>query len=240
MIDHKNKIGYLHLTSFSRTSFREKDAAIKDLVKEGVKGFVLDLRFNPGGLLDIAIKITDLYIDGGMIVTIRPREAAWEQCFDGKHKASRLNFPMVCLVNGSSASGSEIVAAALQDRWRALIVGERTAGKGCVQNIRDFEVIDPKTGDIKKAEIKLTTATFYRPSGKSLDRATRVKNEWGVTPDKVIPLTTKERGELADHLSSLEIIRRRDHRARAFKDRQLDAALEHLRGQIKTSGRKKG
>jgi len=244
VIDHKNKIGYIRLSSFARNSFRDMDKVMKDLVKEGVKGFVLDLRFNPGGLLDIAIKITDLYIDDGLIVSIRPRGGSSREArFNGRHDGSLLDFPMACLVNGYSASGSEIVSAALQDHRRAIIIGERSYGKGSVQNIRDFEVTDPKTGDIKKAEIKLTTASFWRPSGKNLNKAStpgKDDDEWGVTPDKVIKLTTKERRDLAEHQRNLETIERPDRRDKAskdFKDRQLDAALEYLRGQIKMASR---
>jgi carboxyl-terminal processing protease len=245
MIDHKNKIGYIRLSSFARNSYRDMEKVMKDLVRQGVKGFVLDLRFNPGGLLDIAIKITDLYIDDGLIVSIRPRGgSAREARFNGRHEGSLLDFPMVCLVNGYSASGSEIVSAALQDHRRAIIIGERSYGKGSVQNIRDFEVTDPKTGEPKKAEIKLTTASFWRPSGKNLNKASTAgkdEDEWGVTPDKVIKLAPRERRDLAEHQRNLETIERADRRAKQqskeFKDRQLDAALEYLRGQIKMASR---
>jgi C-terminal peptidase prc len=244
VIDHKNKIGYIRLSSFARNSYRDMEAVMRDLMKQGIKGFVLDLRFNPGGLLDIAIKITDLYIDDGLIVSIRPRGgSAREARFNGRHDGSLLDFPMVCLVNSYSASGSEIVSAALQDHRRAVIIGERSYGKGSVQNIRDFEVVDPRSGDIKKAEIKLTTASFWRPSGKNLNKAStsgKDEDEWGVTPDKVIKLSPKERRDLAEHQRNLETIERPDRRgktAKEFKDRQLDAALEYLRGQIKMASR---
>src|SRR5262249_29154375 len=140
--------------------------------REGVKGMILDLRFNPGGLLDVAIKITDLFIDDGLIVSIRPRGGQLRATrFNGRSAGSMLDFPMVCLVNGYSASGSEIVSAALQDHNRAVIIGERSYGKGSVQNLRDFEVVDAKTGEVKKAEIKLTTASFWRPNGQNLNKA---------------------------------------------------------------------
>ena len=119
---------------------------------------------------------------------------------------------MVCLVNGYSASGSEIVSAALQDHDRAKIFGERSYGKGSVQNIEDFEVTDPKTGKpLKKAEIKYTTATFWRPNGKNLNKSSTAGKDddvWGVTPDKIIKLTAKERRDLAEYQRKI-----RDHRA---------------------------
>jgi C-terminal peptidase prc len=235
MIDKKNKIGYLRLSSFARTSYRDLARAMDDMTRQGVKGFVLDLRFNPGGLLDIAIKITDLYIDDGLIVSIRPRAGAGRETrFNGRHAGSLLDFPMVCLVNGYSASGSEIVSAALQDHKRALIIGERSYGKGSVQNIKEFE----------QGEIKLTTASFWRPSGKNLNKAStsgKDDDEWGVIPDKAIKLTPKERRDLLEHQRNLETIeppgKRVKVKAPEFKDRQLDAALEYLRGQIKMASR---
>ncbi len=245
VIDHKHKIGYIRLSSFARNSYRDMEIVMSELMKQDIQGFVLDLRFNPGGLLNVAIDITDLFIDDGLIVSIRPRGGQTREVrFNGRHEGSLLDFPMVCLVNGFSASGSEIVSAALQDHKRAVIIGERSYGKGSVQNIKDFEVVDSKSGDTLKAEIKLTTASFWRPNGKNLNKAStggKDDEEWGVTPDKVIKLTTKERRDLAEYQRNLETIERPDRRDKAtsnnFTDRQLDAALEYLRGQIKIASR---
>jgi carboxyl-terminal processing protease len=212
------------------------------LDKEGVKGFILDLRFNPGGLLDSAWKISDLFIDDGLVVTIRPR-AGRPIPFTGEREGSLLNFPMVCLVNGLSASGSEIVAACLQDHKRALILGERSYGKGSVQNIQPFE----------GGDLKLTTATFWRPNGKNINRSStsgKDDEEWGVMPDKgfEVKLSRKERDDLFDHQHFLEIIQRADrptkHPNPDFKDRQLEEAANYLRKQIelaaKVPGKKAG
>lgn len=248
VIDHKHKIGYIRLTSFARTSYRDLEAVMQKLIKEEkIKGFVLDLRFNPGGLLDAATKITDLFIGDGVIVSIRPRaDVARETRIKGRWENSLLNFPMVCLVNGGSASGSEIVSAALQDHERARIIGERSYGKGSVQNLLEFDIYDSKAMKTLKAEIKLTTATFWRPSGKNLNKAsTAGKDEdtWGVTPDTTIKLGAKERRDLMEHQRNSETIERPDRRGKEtekkseFKDRQLDYALEYLRGQIKLAGK---
>jgi carboxyl-terminal processing protease len=232
MVDPGNKIGYIRLTGFARNSYRDLYRVMEDLTRRGIKGFVLDLRFNPGGLLDSATRITDLYIDDGLIVSIRNR-AGREVRIPGRHEGSLLDFPMVCLVNGYSASGSEIVSAALQDHRRALIVGERSYGKGSVQNIQPFE----------GGDIKLTTASFWRPSGKNLNKSStsgKDEEEWGVMPDRVLKLTPKEREELAEHQRDAEIIQRPDRPAKPkaeFKDRQLEVALEYLRGQIKMASR---
>jgi C-terminal peptidase prc len=245
-IDPKYKIGYIRLTSFARTSFRDMENVMQEMKREGVKGVILDLRFNPGGLLDVAIKISDLFIDDGLIVSIRPRGGQLRETrFNGRHTGSMLDFPMVCLVNGYSASGSEIVSAALQDHNRAVIIGERSYGKGSVQNLRDFEVVDPKSGEVKKAEIKLTTASFWRPNGNNLNKAsTSGKDDevWGVTPDKVIKLSPKERRDLAEHQRDLETIEppTAKSKVKEFKDKQLEAALDYLRGQIKTASRAAG
>jgi C-terminal peptidase prc len=249
-IDPENKIGYIHLTQFNVHSFRDMKDAVETLDKKGLKGLVLDLRDDPGGLLSAAVQISDLFIDDGLIVTIKPRIAK-EQHYGGEHEGSYLNFPMVCLINNGSASGSEIVAACLQDHKRAVIIGERSYGKGSVQNITPFS---PTNG-----EIKLTTATFHRPNGKNLNKAS-IKDydkmskgelellDWGVRPDDgyLIKLDPKERFDLDVRLHEREIIPRRDappeskdsvkEKEKAeFKDRQLEAALDYLRSQIKTA-----
>jgi carboxyl-terminal processing protease len=245
-IDPENKIGYIQLTQFGPGSFRDMLDAVKHLDKSGLKGLVLDLRDNPGGLLSTAVQISDLFIDDGLIVTIRPR-VGQEQAYGGEHEGSKLDFPMVCMVNNGSASGSEIVAACLQDQKRALIIGERSYGKGSVQNIQPFSPTD--------GEIKLTTATFHRPNGKNLNKSS-IKDyekmskgdlelmDWGVRPDDgyLIKLDPKERFDLDVYLHEREIIPRRDAPPKdpkdvkpEFKDRQLETALDYLRSQIKTA-----
>src|SRR5262249_3049490 len=190
MIDEKNKIAYVRLSSFQEYSSRDLTAVMEDLVKkEKIKGFVLDLRFDPGGLLSAAVEIADLFIDDGLIVTVRQRGRP-ETRYTGFREGSLLDFPMVCLVNGLSASASEIVSAALQDHHRAWIVGERTYGKGSVQNIMKLKVAPGVN-----AEVKMTTASYWRPSDRNINKAStggKEEDEWGVTPDKVVKLTPKE------------------------------------------------
>ncbi len=232
-IDPVNKIGYIRLTQFARNSDKDIEEVMRKLVKSGIKGFILDLRNNPGGLLDVAINISDLFVDDGVIVSIRERGTP-EQEFGGHSRDSLLDFPMVCLINGYSASGSEIVSACLQDHDRAYLIGERSYGKGSVQHIRGFR---PTGG-----EIKLTTATFWRPSKKNLNKASTAGKEedvWGVTPNKVIKLTPKEHVDLEEHLHSAEVIRpkMKPGEAKKFEDKQLDEALQYLRGQISTASR---
>jgi carboxyl-terminal processing protease len=238
VIDPENKICYVRLTQFSEDTFPELEKVMKKLSKEGVKGFILDLRFNPGGLLDSAIKISDLFIDDGLIVTIRHRDGT-ETSYVGRSDGSYTTFPMVCLINSGSASASEIVSACLQDHGRAIIMGSRSFGKGSVQTIHPFD---------NQSIVKLTTATFWRPTGRNLNKSStkgRDEDEWGVTPNKgyEIKLSKKEENDLFDHQRESEIIRGSPPPASSevkdeFRDRQLEMALEYLRGQIKTASRK--
>ncbi len=236
-VDPESKIAYIRLSQFSRSTFRDLRLAMKKLSRTGINGLVLDLRFNPGGLLDSAVKVSDLFIDDGVIVSIRPRRGQ-ETVYIGKHEESYLDFPMVCLINDNSASGSEIVSACLQDHHRAIIMGERSYGKGSVQNIQPFDA----TG----GQIKLTTASFWRPNGKNLNKPStkgRDEDEWGVTPDKgyTLKLPIKEQDGLFDFQREQEIIQRPDYKPKKeraeFKDRQLEMALKYLRTQINTAAK---
>src|SRR5262249_50997000 len=205
------------------------------LKKEGVRGLVFDMRFNPGGLLTQAEAICDLFIDDGLIVSIRPRQGPEDQRM-GESIESELDFPMAVLVNGSSASGSEIVAGCLQDHGRAIIMGERSYGKGTVQNVVPFA----------GGEVKLTTATFWRPSGRNLNKDStkgRDEDEWGVSPSKKyeLKLSPKETDELEEYFHESEIIHPKGKTGKrsnpAFKDRQLELGLGYLRNQIKLADR---
>lgn len=242
VVDPENKICYVRLTQFSHNTARDLESTMRKLSKVGIKGFILDLRFNPGGLLDSAVKISDLFIDDGLIVSIRPRNGQ-ETSYIGKSDGTYAAFPMVCLVNGGSASASEIVSACLQDHHRAVVIGSRSYGKGSVQTIHPFD-----TG----GRIKLTTATFWRPSGRNLNRAStggKDEDEWGVSPNPgfEIKLSNKELNDLQENMREHEIIHGpvRPTTAAAtkphdFKDRQLEMALEYLRAQLKTASRSTG
>jgi C-terminal peptidase prc len=236
-IDPKNKIAYICLTTFAKHSAADMEKVVKQLSKEGVKGLVLDLRFNPGGYLGAAVQISDLFIDDGVIVSVREGNSRdRERTYRGQSAGSYLNFPMVCLVNDMSASGSEILSACLQDHGRAIIMGERSFGKGSVQNVEEHELTGGK--------IKLTVATFWPPSGRNLNKAStsgKDEEDWGVRPDKgyELKLERAEKDELFDRIYNWGVIPRRDLPAKEakkdFKDRQLDMAVDYLRGQIKVS-----
>lgn len=177
MLDHDRKIGYVRITSFIQNTTDELKRALAELKSEGMKGLILDLRDNPGGLLGAAVEISDLFVDDGMIVSTKGRNTIGKK-FEAQKEGTYDGFPMVILVNRSSASAAEIVSACLQDHNRALVVGERTYGKGSVQNIIDLE-----DGN---SVLKLTVATYQRPSGKNIHRFKNAKDsdEWGVSPNK--------------------------------------------------------
>jgi carboxyl-terminal processing protease len=165
---YNNNILYLRITQFDNNVAEELSNFIKKHKNE-TQGIVLDLRNNPGGSLDQAIKTVDLFVDSGIIVSQKGRKKEDDSSFSATKKATISKVPMVVLVNGGSASASEIVSGALQDLKRAIVVGEDTFGKGSVQ------MIMPITLD-KSEAIKLTIAKYYLPSGRTIQAI-------GVKPD---------------------------------------------------------
>ncbi|WP_291321831.1 S41 family peptidase [Desulfonatronospira sp.] len=167
--------GYLHLriTDFKATTTEDLKEEIRNYSSENeVKGIVLDLRNNPGGLLDQAVSVSDIFLDEGLIVYTQGRKETQRKDYTATSRAEDVTSPMVVLINSGSASGSEIVAGALQDRNRALLLGEPTLGKGSVQSIMPIS---------DGSAIKLTIALYYTPDGRSIQAE-------GVTPDIHIPL----------------------------------------------------
>ena len=165
--------GYLRLRAFQERSARDLVAKLRELEAAGpLEGLVLDVRDNPGGLLDQAVKVADVWLDEGLIVRTKGRVGSERQEFfaqPGRFGSS--DYPIVVLVNGGSASASEILAGALQDHRRALVVGTRTFGKGSVQTIIPL--------DDRKSALRLTTALYYTPADRSIQ-------EVGIVPDIVV------------------------------------------------------
>lgn len=167
----------IQITSFQATTTRDFKKALRKAAQNGViQGLVLDLRNNPGGLLDQAVQISDVLLESGVIVTTRGREKENDMHFEARRGKTQYTFPAVVLVNGGSASASEIVAGALQDHKRALILGTRTFGKGSVQT-----VVPLPSG----AGVRLTTARYYTPSGRSIQAT-------GIVPDMIIPFEEQD------------------------------------------------
>ena len=163
-----NTIGYIRLTSFNENSSDQIKSKIKELNKnEKVKGYILDLRNNPGGLLSQAIKISDFFLDQGEIVSTKGRKSSENKKWFAKDGDLIDGKNLIVLINYGSASASEIVAGALKDHKRAILVGENSYGKGSVQSVIPLQ---------NRGAIRLTISKYYLPSGKSI-------SEVGVTPD---------------------------------------------------------
>jgi carboxyl-terminal processing protease len=196
MLDPQKGIGYVRVAGFSRETAKELRRALQDLKQQKVRGLVLDLRFNPGGLLTSAIEVCGLFISDGRIVSTAGRNSP-ERVWNAHKGETFEGFPMVILVNHYSASASEIVSACLQDHKRAVVIGERTWGKGSVQNVipLDDAAAGTETASSGRAgprsALKLTTAGYRRPSGKNIDRAPGAKESdpWGVSPDTGFDIT---------------------------------------------------
>ena len=163
----ENNIGYIRLTSFNENSSSQIKSKIKEFKKKEVKKYVLDLRNNPGGLLSQAVKISDFFLDNGEIVSTKSRKSYENRKYFAK-KGDLINGEtLIVLINNGSASASEIVAGALKDHKRAIVIGENSYGKGSVQSIIPLK---------NKGAIRLTISKYYLPSGKSISGT-------GITPD---------------------------------------------------------
>ncbi len=230
LIDPQDKIGYIRLTGFSRHTGEELLKALRELQKEGMKGLVLDLHFNPGGLLSQAISICDLFVDGGRIVSTKGRNTD-ERIWDAHKIGTFGDFPMAILVNRYSASASEIVSACLQDHKRAKIIGERTWGKGSVQHVIELEG--------GNSALKLTTASYHRPSGKNIHRFPKAKDtdEWGVMPDEdfKIEFNTQQLKDYLEYRRDRDVLDAKGPPESKFQDTQLSKALDYVKKELKNN-----
>jgi len=232
LADHPD-VGYIRITSFSERTIDELRVALNELLEQGIDGLILDLRNNPGGLLDTAVEACDLFIPDGKIVSTRGRDGRELEVFEAGRKGTYgQDFPIAILVSRFSASASEIFAACLQDHGRAIVVGERTFGKGTVQNLFNLEQ--------GQSALKLTIATYWRPSGRNIDRrpgATEA-DDWGVTPDEGYQrdLTDDEFRELLEWRRDRDVVRSsQSSNGQATKpvdeiDPQLKLAIEAITG----------
>jgi carboxyl-terminal processing protease len=194
MLNQTSHIGYVQVTSFSGETASDLETVLKSLEKTGLKGLILDLRFNSGGLLDSAVKVTDKFVNEGLIVRTQPK-IGMIPTFEMAHRTdSHPDYPLVIIINSGSASASEIVAGALADPKynRAILVGERTHGKGSVQGITHY------TGG--GSQLKYTMAYYHLPSGqrvKSREESEKQGNkDWGVAPHIEIELRSDELREM--------------------------------------------
>jgi carboxyl-terminal processing protease len=205
LIDNDQKIGYVRMTNFTRTTVQDLDRAVQDMKRAGARAMILDLRYNPGGLLTSATEVADRFLTHGDIVSTKAaRERAPNQ--ETRALANRshdeIDLPTIVLVNQYSASASEIVSGALKDQKRAMVVGERTFGKGSVQMLFPLARIAGQP----TAYLKLTTSHYYLPSGRNIHRK-ETSTEWGVDPDIIIEMTPEQMRAAIDARQDLDILR---------------------------------
>jgi carboxyl-terminal processing protease len=260
LFDDDLRIGYIRITGFGSNTANDLRKALTGLKKQNMAGLILDLRFNPGGLLSSAIQVADLFVSEGKIVSTEGRNVK-QRVWNARKRGTFEGFPVAILVNGYSASASEIVSACLQDHGRAVVMGERTYGKGSVQRVIEMEG--------GQSALKLTTAGYHRPNGKNIHRypGATPEDEWGVKPNEgfELKLSRSDMMALGQYRRDRDILKAPEgsvddeesaateepaleegatkdageeaedsgRKLRAdFVDRQLEMALDHLRGEL--------
>jgi carboxyl-terminal processing protease len=220
-------IGYLQLTQFSERTGEEFKAALVGLEKRGLRALVIDLRGNPGGLLDAAVDVCNQFFDKGELIVYtqgRTRDSREEYTADGEHPPR--NYPIALLVDGNTASAAEVVSGAMKDTKRAVIIGEKTFGKGSVQT-----VLDLRNGE----GMRLTTARYYTPSGVTI-------HEKGIQPQVEIEVSADDEAKVRLQQARMDLVNPADFAGRfgfqPIEDVQGEAAREILRGVLAERGRK--
>ncbi|MEX0714621.1 MAG: S41 family peptidase [Pirellulales bacterium] len=226
------KIGYIRVVGFGERTTSELQRALAHLAREKAEGLVLDLRYNAGGLLKSATSTCDLFIKRGRIVSTRGRDRTDREVFEASGNAPYADLPLVVLMNRFSASASEVVAACLQDHGRAAVVGERSFGKGTVQNVIPLEE--------GKSVLKLTIATYWRPSDRNIDRGKNAKEEdaWGVTPNPglEVKLTDEELRRVVEERRQRDVVRRPGSVQSVQTDPPFDPQLQKALDYLKNKG----
>lgn len=206
----EEKIGYIKLIEFQARAAQELEDSLKRLEGKGMDALILDLRNNPGGLLDSAIDISEKFLPKDkVIVSTKSRTLAQNMVYKSKGNSGHPDYPMVVLVNEGSASASEIVAGALQDNKRAIILGTKTFGKGSVQTVIPLK---------DNSALRLTTASYFTPSGKSIMKL-------GVIPDVIV-----EYEETKEKKQSQPEVFEKPKEPRIKRDNQLQRAIDLLKG----------
>jgi carboxyl-terminal processing protease len=229
---YDDHIGYVRLSSFQEKTSEDLKTALAEMAQKAgpLKGLLLDMRNNPGGLLDQAIQVSDQFLKSGVIVTTRGRMIFIQNRVKARNKGDEPSYPIVVLVNEGTASAAEIVSGALQDNGRAVIVGTQTFGKGSVQTLFPLD---------EGAAIKLTTAKYYTPNG-------RMVHENGIVPDVVVGKTQglREKDLNEYRKGDVEELKKKakkmnDKDAEAVKEAQLQAGLQLLKSAITTGDLRK-
>ena len=229
MLDDQKKIGYLRVSYVGKQSAQEMRDALENLKARGMKALIFDLRNNPGGLLDGAVAISDLFVENGRIVTVKGRKE--ETVYDARAEGTFSGFPMALLVNRRTASAAEIISACLQDHQRAVVIGERTFGQGIVRSI--FQL---KSG---VGAMKLPIAAYYRPNGKSMNRYPDSKDsdDWGVTPDAgfEISLSEQELKQYDKYRAARDAFNGEPVSKVEFQDAQMQQALDWILARLRNN-----
>jgi carboxyl-terminal processing protease len=216
----EDSIGYIRITQFNEPTADDFERALKKLEVEGMDALILDLRNNPGGLLESARRVASKFIPANqLIVSTESRDPGAKLEYRSDRGSKHLSYPIVVLVNNGSASGSEIVAGALQDTKHAVLVGETTFGKGSVQSILQLN---------DGSALRLTTAKYYTPSHK-------VIHEHGITPDIIVPVSEEDERKLLEQrvragLPAAEEPTEKDGKNEKVQDVQLDRAIDVIKG----------
>ncbi|MGY0394074.1 MULTISPECIES: S41 family peptidase [unclassified Fusobacterium] len=228
MLDEKNKIGYLRLTQFGENVYPDVVKGLEELQKKGMKALVFDLRSNPGGALDQAIKISSMFLKSGKVVSVKSKDG--EEQISNREGKYYGDFPLVILINEGSASASEIVAGAIKDNKRGLLIGEKTFGKGSVQTL-----VNLPDGD----GIKLTIAKYYTPSGVCIhgigiepDVKVEDKEDYMLFDGMVTNIDEKESKENKKEIIKEVIGEKKAEEFEKHKDIQLDTAVGILKGML--------
>lgn len=230
---YDDPVGYVRLSSFQEKTADDLKAALREMEQRAgpLKGLLLDMRNNPGGLLDQAVKVSDLFLKSGVIVSTRGRTRLFESRARARNQGNEPAYPIVVLVNEGTASAAEIVSGALQDHRRALVLGTQTFGKGSVQTVLPLD---------DGSAVKLTTAKYYTPSGRAV-------HENGIVPDVLVGKTQGFRekdlneylkGDLAELKKKTAV--KSDKELELEKERQLQAGLQLLRSAVATGDLRKG
>ena len=219
------RVGYVRVTGFAEKTSADLREALDWLTAHHMRGLVLDLRDNRGGLLETAKEVCDMLISSGVIVSTRGRDKQVLSVIKASGKGPFTDFPMAVLINQDSASASEIVAACLQDHHRAVIVGQRSYGKGTVQELIDL-------GD-RRGELKLTVASYWRPSEKNIHRRHGATEDdvWGVLPDEgyKVVMSDADRKQYSRWRQERDVYGpagEKKHLSEPFVDRPLEKAVE--------------
>ena len=225
IIDPEQKIAYIRLTNFTKTTGEELNRAVDEIKAQGGKALILDLRYNPGGLLTAAIDVCEKFVNKGVIVsTHADRDTRNPPTVARANGQGATDLPLVVLTNQYSASASEIVSGCLKDDKRALIVGERTFGKGSVQML--FPLTD------RKAYLKLTTSHYYLPLGKCIHREQN-STTWGVDPDVTVEMTPEQMRTAIDARQDLDVLHAINEQLNELKPGAVDTKADAPNGEPK-------